>query len=64
MNLGKIKPNIFSDSMIIGFKNDWMLANNGKPLEFEVRIEKDQLVLSAKLAALDKTKGVVTNENM
>lgn len=62
MNLGKIKSHIFSDSMVIAFKNDWMLVNNGKPLEFEAKIEKNRLVLSAKLETLDKTKEVNTNE--
>lgn len=62
MNLGKIKSTIFSDSMIIALKNEWMLANAGNPLEFEAKIEKNRLVLSAKLETLDKTKEVDTNE--
>jgi hypothetical protein len=62
MRLGIVKSHVFSDSIILALKNDWMIANNGKPLEFKAKIEKNQLVLSAKLEALGRTKEVDNNE--
>lgn len=62
MKLGKIKSNIYDKAVIVALSKDWLDANNGKPLEFEARLEKNQLVLSAKLETLGKTKEIVTNE--
>ena len=62
MNLGTIKSHISDKAAVIAFSKDWLDANDGKPLEFQIKIEKNQLVLSAKLETLDRTKEVVTNE--
>lgn len=62
MKLGKIKSHISDKAVVVAFSKDWLDANDGKPLEFQVKIEKNQLVLSANLESLDRTKEVDTNE--
>jgi hypothetical protein len=62
MNLGIIKSHISDKAAVIAFSKEWLDANEGKPLEFEAKIEKNRLVLSANLESLDRTKEVDTNE--
>lgn len=62
MKLPNIKSHIFENSLLIALSNEWMRVNGNKPLEFEAKIEKNRLVLSASLETLDKTKEVDTNE--
>lgn len=61
MKLGKIKSNIYDKAVIVALSKDWLDANNGKPLEFEAKLERNHLVLSARLETLDRTKEVVSN---
>lgn len=64
MNLGTIKSHISDKAAVIAFSKDWMDANDGKPLEFQVEIKKNQLVLSANLESLDRTKDMLNTNEM
>ena len=49
----------FDDFLIIGLEKKWIQLNENKPLEFDVEVTKGKLVLSARLARLDKTREVI-----
>jgi len=56
LDLGTFKTCKFEDYLLLALSKKWVLLNGGKPLEFEAKIEKNQLVLSASLVAnQDKT---------
>jgi len=60
--LGNIRTIFFDEFLIIGFDKKWLSVNDANPLEFEVKLEDSRLVLSAKLARLERTKEVSKNE--
>jgi hypothetical protein len=50
----------FDDFLIISLSKKWIQLNENKPLEFDVIIsEEGKLVLSSRLARLDKTREVI-----
>jgi len=59
--LGFIRSKIFDDFLIIPFSKDWITLNNGKTIEFFVEVKEGKLILSGKLALLDKTREVDSN---
>ena len=61
--LEKVKTLSFDDFIILAFQKKWASLNNGKPLEFEIKLTKNgNLVLTSCLEKLAKTKDVITNE--
>lgn len=59
--LDKITTKQFDNYLIISFSKNWLSLNDDKPIEFFVEVKENKLVLSGKLASLDRTKDVVTN---
>lgn len=62
MDLGIAKTCEFGDHLILGFSKKWFKFSDGKPLEFQVKIEKNQLVLSTSLGKEDKTNHSISEE--
>ena len=62
IKLGDIQTKTFDEFLIIGFDMKWLSVNDANPLEFEVKLEDSRLVLSAKLARLERTKEISKNE--
>ena len=58
--LDKVQTTKFGQYIVLGLSDKWLLANNGKQLEFDAKLTKDgNLVLSARLERLsDRTKEV------
>jgi len=55
--LVKVKTLPFDDFIILAFQKKWILLNDGKPLEFEVKLSKNgNLVLTSCLEKLARTK--------
>jgi len=63
IRLNKIKTFHFDKYLAIPLSNNWLEANNGKPLEFDAKLTLDgKLVLEAQLQGLTtRTKEVITN---
>jgi len=63
LNLGKVKTTNFDQYLVLGLSNNWLVANNGKQLEFDAKLTLDgNLVLSASLEGLsDSTKDIDEN---
>ena len=62
-DLEKVKTIPFKDDfLLIALSKEWLNANNGKQIVFDTKLIEGQLVLSAKLARLERTKEVVKNE--
>jgi len=59
--LDKITTKQFDDYLLIPFSKQWLSLNDDKPIEFFVEVKENKLVLSGKLASLDRTKGVDTD---
>jgi len=62
MALNPVKTFPYNDFLLIVFSKNWLQVNDGKPLDFEAKLIEGQLVLSAKLARLERTKEVTNNE--
>ena len=63
INLGKVKTIPFDKYLTIALSQEWLGANDCKPLEFDAKLTLDgELVLRASLEGLSrKTKEVITN---
>jgi len=61
VELDKIITKQFDNFLIIPFSKEWLSLNNGKPIEFSVHVKENNLILSGKLASLDRIKDVDTN---
>ncbi|PBO84539.1 MAG: hypothetical protein COA77_08850 [Thaumarchaeota archaeon] len=61
VELDKITTKQFDDFLIIPFSKEWLSLNDGKQIEFSIHVTENNLVLSGKLASLDRTKDVDTN---
>ena len=62
IKLSHIQTKSFDDFLFIGFDKKWLSINDDKPLDFDTKIIEGQLILSAKLARLERTKEVSKNE--
>ena len=60
--LNKVTTLPFNDFLLIVFSKNWVQVNDGNPIEFDAKLIEGQLVLSAKLARLERTNEVVKNE--
>lgn len=62
IDLGLVQTKLFDDFLLIPLSKKWLEVNEGNSLDFEVKLIEGQLVLSAKLESLERTKEVVKNE--
>jgi len=59
--MGQVQTTLFNDFLLIPLSKKWLFVNEGKPLVFEAKIIESNMVLSAKLEKLERTKDVVKN---
>jgi len=62
IELGNVQTKLFDDFLLIPLSKKWLFVNEGKPLVFEAKIVEGNVVLSAKLERLERTKEIVKNE--
>lgn len=51
VNLGKIETCVFGKRLVLALDSRWLELNNGKPLEFEGKFEKNELIFRASLGS-------------